>query len=126
MGSDRPRRRVSDMLNDDDGPPASEDRVHDALAKILTLDTTPPELARRLHLTSVGQEEAVRRCAVHLRHHLLRIRTGFTQGSRCQPIPKHNRLLIGPTGTGKSLLATAMASVSGLPFHSEEHSRNQL
>ena len=95
MGSDKPRRRISEML-DDDGPAVSEDRVHDALAKILTLDTTPPELARRLHTIVVGQEEAVRRCAVHLRHHLLRIKTCFTQGSRCQPIPKHNLLLIGP------------------------------
>jgi len=108
------------MLNGDDGPPESEDRVHDALAKILTLHLTPPELARQLHLSVVGQEDAVCRCAVHLRHHLLRIRHCSFHGTRAQPIPKHNILLIGPTGTGKTLLATAMASVSGLPFHSED------
>ena len=82
------------MLNGDEGPPASEDRVHDALAKILTLHLTPPELARQLHLSVVGQEDAVCRCAVHLRHHLLRIKHCFFHGTRAQPIPKHNILLL--------------------------------
>jgi len=120
--NDKPRRRLTDMLDEGDDPSgsASENRVHDALSKILTLDLTPPELAGQLHQTVVGQDDSVRRCAVHLRHHLKRIEHSFLHGTKAQPIPKHNILLVGPTGTGKTLLANAMAEVAGLPFHSED------
>lgn len=95
-------------------PPASP------LANLLVNADTPAELAARLHKTVVGQEDAVRRCAVALRHHLLRAQHCFMQGVNAQPLPKPTLLLIGPTGTGKTLLASAMAQVAELPFHCED------
>lgn len=90
------------------------------LANLLVNADTPADLAAKLHKTVVGQEEAVRRCAVALRHHLLRAQHCFMQGVNAEPLPKSTVLLIGPTGTGKTILASAMAQVAEVPFHCED------
>ncbi|MFZ0012961.1 MAG: ATP-dependent Clp protease ATP-binding subunit ClpX [Acidimicrobiia bacterium] len=74
----------------------------------------PSEIKTYLDDYVVGQEEAKRKLSVAVYNHYKRIRTGDIQ--RDVELQKSNIMLIGPTGSGKTLLAQTLARQLNVPF----------
>jgi ATP-dependent Clp protease ATP-binding subunit ClpX len=74
----------------------------------------PAEIKSYLDDYVVGQEEAKKKLSVAVYNHYKRIRSGDMQ--RDVELQKSNILLIGPTGSGKTLLAQTLARQLNVPF----------
>ena len=75
---------------------------------------TPHEIRRHLDDYVIGQERAKKVLAVAVYNHYKRLRNGDT--SNGIELGKSNILLIGPTGSGKTLLAETLARLLDVPF----------
>ena len=75
---------------------------------------TPKEIKQRLDDYVIGQEAAKKVLAVSVYNHYKRIRNKGKTGD--VELQKSNVLLIGPTGTGKTLLAETLARTLHVPF----------
>jgi ATP-dependent Clp protease ATP-binding subunit ClpX len=76
---------------------------------------TPQEIAARLDQYVIGQSPAKRILSVAVYNHYKRLRhRGDTKAD--MELAKSNILLIGPTGSGKTLLAQTMARLLNVPF----------
>ena len=75
---------------------------------------TPKEIKARLDDYVIGQEAAKKVLAVSVYNHYKRIRHRGKTGD--VELQKSNVLLIGPTGTGKTLLAETLAKTLHVPF----------
>jgi len=73
----------------------------------------PKEIKDKLDEYVIGQEKAKRALSVAVHNHYKRVLYG---GSTEVELEKSNILLIGPTGTGKTLLARTLAKVLNVPF----------
>ena len=112
--SDYPRAYICDeciavcnsILEDDRTEPAS---------------TTPNKLPKPLELKEyldqyvIGQELTKRKLAVAVYNHYKRIQLNKRPAGDVE-LSKSNILLIGPTGTGKTLLAQTLAKILDVPF----------
>jgi ATP-dependent Clp protease ATP-binding subunit ClpX len=87
----------------------------------------PAEIKRQLDLACVGQEHAKKTLAVAVHNHYKRILQELSppaEGENAAPpdphaeveIEKSNILMIGPTGSGKTLLARTLAHILDVPF----------
>jgi ATP-dependent Clp protease ATP-binding subunit ClpX len=74
----------------------------------------PAEIKTYLDDYVVGQEEAKKKLSVAVYNHYKRIRSGDIQ--RDVELQKSNIVLIGPTGSGKTLLAQTLARQLNVPF----------
>ena len=74
----------------------------------------PVEIKDILDQYVVGQEQAKKVLSVAVHNHYKRINTNFNDGD--VELQKSNILLIGPTGTGKTLLAQTLARILNVPF----------
>jgi ATP-dependent Clp protease ATP-binding subunit ClpX len=74
----------------------------------------PAEIKSYLDDYVVGQEEAKRKLSVAVYNHYKRIRSD--DGQKDVELQKSNILLIGPTGSGKTLLAQTLARQLNVPF----------
>ncbi len=74
----------------------------------------PVEINSYLDDYVVGQEDAKKKLSVAVYNHYKRIRGGEVQ--RDVELQKSNILLIGPTGSGKTLLAQTLARQLNVPF----------
>ncbi len=76
---------------------------------------TPQEIKDFLDQYVIGQERAKKILAVAVHNHYKRIYSGQTSWEEVK-IQKSNIMLIGPTGSGKTLLAQTLAKFLNVPF----------
>jgi ATP-dependent Clp protease ATP-binding subunit ClpX len=74
---------------------------------------TPKEMSAILDEYVIGQDRAKRVLSVAVYNHYKRLQTIVDEGVE---LSKSNILLIGPTGSGKTLLAQTLAKVLDVPF----------
>ena len=92
--------------------PAAADGTRDARNDL----PTPGEIKANLDSYVIGQEKAKRTLAVAVYNHYKRLRHKEKAGKDEVELSKSNILLIGPTGSGKTLLAQTLARQLDVPF----------
>ena len=76
----------------------------------------PHEIKKFLDEYVIGQDLAKKKLAVAVYNHYKRIEISKQRGKNEVELTKSNILLIGPTGTGKTLLAQTLARLLSVPF----------
>jgi ATP-dependent Clp protease ATP-binding subunit ClpX len=74
---------------------------------------TPKEICASLDDYVIGQEKAKRILSVAVYNHYKRLKSDLNDGIE---LAKSNILLVGPTGSGKTLLAQTLARLLNVPF----------
>ncbi len=92
---------------------AAKERVRQRTEKFVL--PTPSEIKAFLDQYVIGQEQAKRRVALSVYQHYRRLEE-MDRGSGEVELEKANILMIGPTGTGKTLIARTLARFLQVPF----------
>ena len=88
--------------------------AEEAEARPATKIPRPSEIKETLDEYVIGQERAKKVLSVAVHNHYKRIDSNFTMDD--VELQKSNILLLGPTGSGKTLLAQTLARIIDVPF----------
>jgi len=95
----------------------SEEMQKDESAIVTGSVPSPHEIKRVLDEYVIGQDRAKKVLSVAVHNHYKRIEHGPSETNKDEvELTKSNILLIGPTGSGKTLLAQSMARILQVPF----------
>ena len=94
----------------------AEEMQKDDAAQISEGVPSPQEIKRVLDDYVIGQDRAKKVLSVAVHNHYKRIEHGLNANKDDVELAKSNILLIGPTGSGKTLLAQSMARILQVPF----------
>ncbi len=92
-----------------------EKRRRGATKSLFTHIPSPRTLKEKLDQYVIGQNRAKKVLSVAVHNHYKRLSLG-DQGHSDVEVDKSNILLIGPTGSGKTLLARTLAKILDVPF----------
>lgn len=107
----------SDALNQVIGQPyADMEEQGSAVNVALGELPTPRQLFEQLSEHVVGQDEAKRALSVAVYNHYKRVSLGENADQDDVELAKSNIMLLGPTGSGKTLLAQTLARTLKVPF----------
>jgi ATP-dependent Clp protease ATP-binding subunit ClpX len=98
---------------------ADEEAKEGVLKKRYTSLPTPPQIKKFLDEYVIGQDRAKKVLSVAVYNHYKRVElNAYTNGKRSADVEvqKSNILMIGPTGSGKTLLAQTLARLLDVPF----------
>lgn len=84
--------------------------------KLATDIPTPQEIKDHLDQYVIGQDDAKRVLAVSVYNHYKRLRYSQTHHTDDVEIEKSNIIIVGETGTGKTLMARTIARILDVPF----------
>lgn len=98
-----------DIINEGLGDAKNEENSKFELLK-------PKEIVEKLSDYVIGQEEAKKVLAVAVYNHYKRINSMGTALEDDVELQKSNILMVGPTGSGKTLLAQTLARILNVPF----------
>jgi ATP-dependent Clp protease ATP-binding subunit ClpX len=113
---------ASTLLNSDSNLPALNNKKDETVDNIEHLKNTliyPYQIKEKLDQYVIGNEEAKKILSVIVHNHYKRIiktHDNKINNDNSTELEKSNILLIGPTGTGKTLLAETMSKILDVPF----------
>lgn len=111
-------RQLASLLADETGEKAAAPSVEEAEVEAAAAEKpipAPKEIFEHLNDYVIGQERAKKTLAVAVHNHYVRLRHQAKEDREVE-LQKSNILLIGPTGSGKTLLAQTLAKALDVPF----------
>jgi len=93
-----------------------EDRLQELEAEREQNILKPREINKHLDDYVIGQSQAKKSLSVAVHNHYKRVDSSSRYGEGDVELQKSNILLIGPTGSGKTLMAQTLAKILNVPF----------
>ena len=104
------------MLGLHDYVDEDEEEIDDEKATEFNIDLTPQEIYEKLNDYVVGQEYAKKVLSVAVYNHYKQVKNNLFNEEKDVDIEKSNILLLGTTGSGKTLFARTLAKILNVPF----------